>query len=98
MLSITDKSAPFSYFTLSRSFAAAMVVDLSLQSDDNAECFMYNFWPTGELMVTRTTHRRRWKSRGLMTSLEVYTWATQKSSRRNFFGATEIQEKQRMNE
>jgi len=92
MLSITDKSAAFSYSTLSRSFAAALVVHLSLQNDENAECFMYNFWPTAELMVTRTTHRRRWKSRALMTSLEVYTWATQKSSRRNFFGETEIQE------
>jgi len=40
MLSITDKSAPFSYFTLSRGFAAAMVVGLSLQNDDNAECFI----------------------------------------------------------
>lgn len=88
MLSITDKSAAFSYSTLSRSFAAALVVHLSLQNDENAECFMYNFWPTAELMVTRTTHRRRWKSRALMTSLEVYTWATQKSSRRNFFGET----------
>jgi hypothetical protein len=31
---------------LSRNFAAAMVVKLSLQNDDSAECFVYNFWPT----------------------------------------------------